>query len=97
MRPYQTPRLTEKERLNKFLASAKRLSRFEKLSENNKYVMRLHLRAVLKILGAKYPNKFMIANGLMILRDYIPFKKWRLKKLIARLERPASLPDGKRD
>jgi hypothetical protein len=39
----------------------------------------------------------MIANGLMILRDYIPFKKWRLKRLIARLERPAPLPEGKRD
>jgi len=97
MQPYQAPRLTEKERLDKFLSSAKRLSRHAKLSENNKYVMRLHLRTVLKVLGARHPNKFMIANGLMILRDFIPFKKWRLKKLIARLERPTSLPDGKRD
>lgn len=97
MQSYQTPRLSDKERLDKFLSSAKRLSRFEKLSENNKYVMRLHMRTVLKILGAKHPNKFMIANGLIILRDFIPFKKWRLKRLIARLEKPTSLPEGKRD
>ena len=83
--------------MDKFLSSAKRLSRFEKLSENNKYVMRLHMRAILKILGARYPDKFMIANGLMILKDYIPFKKWRLKRLIAHLEKPTSMPEGKRD
>lgn len=97
MQPYQTPRLTEKERLDKFLSSAKRLSRKEKLSENNKYVMRLHMRTVLKMLGARVPGKFMIANGLIILRDFIPFKKWRLKRLIRRLEKPTLLPDGKRD
>jgi RAB protein geranylgeranyltransferase component A len=78
--PQLSPR--EKERLTKCMKSVTSLSRKDKLSGHNSFAMKHQMRAVLKMLGLPNPNRVIISEGLDIMRDLMPFKERRLRKLV---------------
>lgn len=72
----------EKARLRKFLHNIRILSRRSKLTQQEDAYLKMFMRAALKILGAKYPDRVMVSRGIEIVRDYWPMKIKRLEKLI---------------
>lgn len=72
----------EKRRLNRSLDIVSRLAGRSILSETNSFIMRQRMRYILVLLGAKQPNRIMVANGLDIVRDMWPCKVRRLRKLV---------------
>jgi transposase len=75
----------EKKRLTNFLRSTRVLARWaarEILPKGYNFIMRQQMRQVLIILGARHPDKIMIANALEIMRGPYPLRQRRLRKLI---------------
>jgi len=72
----------EQRRLERFMRNVSILSRRENLAATYRFIMRRQMRAILLLLGSPDPTVKMIAEALDIMKDYWPFKKRRLRKLI---------------
>ncbi len=72
----------EKRRLERFMINVTRLSRKEKLSETEVFIMKQQMRAALRILGAEDTNRVLVSYSIDVMRDSYPFKERRLRKLI---------------
>lgn len=72
----------EEQRLRRFLEGIDKLGRAPVLSQWHRKVMKLQMKTVLVILGAKCPDNKMVEAGLNIVQDVWPFKRRRLLKLI---------------
>lgn len=73
----------ERRKFERYLRNVKKLSRKENLlTSNYKFIMRQQTKAALRTLGCVEPDKRDIGDALGIIRDSMPFKKYRLRKLI---------------
>ena len=64
------------------MLNVKKMSGRERLSEDNHFVRKQQVRAVLKILGASYVHKPLLGKATVIIKDMWPWKVRRLRMLI---------------
>ncbi len=72
----------EKKRLGNFMESVTKLSRKEKLSNGSAFLMKHQMRTIFKVLGSPNPTKIEMVHGFDVMRDLMPFKERRLRKLL---------------
>ena len=81
MSPKLSPK--EKKRLERCLKNVEKLAKLHhKITPTYDFIMRQQTKVILKLLGVRDPQKRLIAEAIVVLRNPYPFKKYQLRKLI---------------
>lgn len=74
--------MVEKKKLKRSLKIVGELAEKSFLSEVNAFILRERMRYSLKVLGAQNPDRKLVVEGIRVVKDKLPFKTYRLRKLI---------------
>jgi hypothetical protein len=72
----------EKKRINRCMSNVKFWTRHPNLEKKYGFIKKRQMEVILFLLGRTRPTKVLVGDGLEIMKDPWPFKKYRLKRLI---------------